>query len=309
MQIILVPNGLKPARTLEIKPLHIVAGIGVLVCVIFTAAAFLSWLSVLWQLPTEEELLSAADRSLAQQAETIFDRNLKALAARVGELQARMIRLDSQSRRLSEQTGTQPPPRTDQGRGGPFVPAPLNEDTLRQEIERLASQIEKKSLELDKAEKVVRAEQLRNALLPTTLPVRGGASLGSPFGVRIDPFGRGRAMHEGLDFTAPYGTPILAAADGVVVYAAYHPEFGKCVEINHGGELITRYAHMSALSVEHGEPVRRGQKIGELGSTGRSTGAHLHFEVRQNGLAIDPAMFLSQLNQGRSKIAASSNPP
>ena len=90
-------------------------------------------------------------------------------------------------------------------------------------------------------------------------------------------------MHEGLDFVAPYGAPVLAAAGGVVVSAGYHHEFGNMVEINHGGELITRYAHMATIMVTTGTMVRRGQQIGELGSTGRSTGPHLHFEVRQNG--------------------------
>jgi murein DD-endopeptidase MepM/ murein hydrolase activator NlpD len=291
LQIILVSSRLRPVRTLTLKPWHIVAGIAGLALMIFVSAFVVSWLSLHWRLPMTQRFLHAVGHQDARTVETAFNRNLKALASRVGELQASMMRLDNQSQRLSERTGT--PVAAAAPQGGAFVPAPFPEESLRLEIERLSGQIEEKSLILNTMEETVRARLLRRMLLPTTLPVRGGARLGSPFGERIDPFGRGRAMHEGLDFVAPFGTPILAAADGVVVFAAPHPEFGNLVEVNHGGELITRYAHMSALAVSAGTSVRRGQEVGKLGSTGRSTGPHLHFEVRQNGMAIDPAGFLS----------------
>ncbi|MDR2625411.1 MAG: M23 family metallopeptidase [Zoogloeaceae bacterium] len=287
MQIILVSSRLSPARTLHLKPRHIVAGFGLLALLALIFALAISWIFLHWRLPTTEWLNTQATAEASG-----FDRNLKALAMRIGELQARMMRLDSQSQRLSAKTGV----RTEveaMSQGGPFIPAAVDETGLTQEIERLADRLEEKSLLLDTVEREIRTRQISLAFLPTTLPVRGGARLGSPFGVRLDPFGRGRAMHEGLDFVAPFATPILAAADGVVVFAAFHPEFGNLVEINHGGERITRYAHMSAFSVTAGEAVRRGQEVGKLGSTGRSTGAHLHFEVRQNGVAVDPAIFLA----------------
>ena len=86
-----------------------------------------------------------------------------------------------------------------------------------------------------------------------------------------------------------------------MVNASYHPEFGNLVEVNHGGELITRYAHLSSMSVQVGTPVRRGQQLGTLGTTGRSTGPHLHFEVKENGSALDPAVFLGTLLASRGR--------
>lgn len=99
-------------------------------------------------------------------------------------------------------------------------------------------------------------------------------------------------MHEGLDFAAPRGTPILAASGGVVTEARYVPGYGKMVEINHGNGVVTRYAHASSISVKLGELVTKGQQIARVGSTGRSTGNHLHYEVRVAGYPLDPTLFL-----------------
>ena len=100
------------------------------------------------------------------------------------------------------------------------------------------------------------------------------------------------SLHEGIDFAGSPGTPILAAAGGVVVYAEYHAGYGNMVEIDHGNDLITRYAHCLKLNVKVGDMVLRGAKIAEMGSSGRSTGTHLHFEVRQRGVSVNPAQFL-----------------
>ena len=129
--------------------------------------------------------------------------------------------------------------------------------------------------------------------LPTTLPVKD-AALGSFFGYRTDPFAGLRSMHEGLDFSAEPGTPVVAAADGVVLAASFHPEYGNLVEVDHGQGLTTRYAHLSRMDVTPGALVKGGSRIGAVGNTGRSTGPHLHFEVRQFGVARDPAPFLRQ---------------
>jgi len=101
------------------------------------------------------------------------------------------------------------------------------------------------------------------------------------------------ARHEGMDFAAPPGTPIHAAAGGVVLVAEFHPEYGNVVEIDHGNQLMTRYAHASRFNVRPGDLVKRGQKIAEVGSTGRSTGPHLHFEVHSRGVAQNPSRFLA----------------
>lgn len=127
--------------------------------------------------------------------------------------------------------------------------------------------------------------------LPTVMPIAIGL-ISSAFGMRTDPITRSRAFHEGQDFAAPIGTPILAAASGIVIDARSHPEYGQMIDIDHGNELVTRYAHASLLLVRRGDLVRRGQQIALVGSTGRSTGAHLHFEVRTAGVAVDPVRFL-----------------
>ena len=101
-----------------------------------------------------------------------------------------------------------------------------------------------------------------------------------------------RALHTGLDFPSDVGTPIVAAAGGVVVFQEFHPAYGNTVEIDHGNQLVTRYAHASRVHVRKGDLVRRGQLIAEVGSTGRSTGSHLHFEVWLAGVALDPQKFL-----------------
>lgn len=128
--------------------------------------------------------------------------------------------------------------------------------------------------------------------IPSARPV-DAYRLTSSFGTRSDPFGAGRRRHNGLDMAGPMGTPIYATADGIVGRAQWVGGYGNYVEINHGGEIQTRYGHMSQLLVQPGARVSRGQQIGLMGSTGRSTGSHLHYEVRVDGRPINPVPFLS----------------
>ena len=123
------------------------------------------------------------------------------------------------------------------------------------------------------------------------LPVQGGW-YSSNYGWRIDPFNGQRAFHDGIDVIAEQGTPVHAAAGGVVVYSDFHPQYGNMIEIDHGNDLITRYAHASQRLVKVGDLVLRGGKIAEVGRTGRATGTHLHFEVRQRGAPVNPAQFV-----------------
>jgi len=127
--------------------------------------------------------------------------------------------------------------------------------------------------------------------LPSLAPVDGGW-LSSSYGWRIDPFTGQKSFHEGLDFPTETGTPIVAAASGKVVFADVHPQYGKMIEIDYGNGLLTRYAHCSMLLVKEGDLVVRGQRVAAVGSTGRATGPHLHFEVRLNGVPQNPARFL-----------------
>jgi murein DD-endopeptidase MepM/ murein hydrolase activator NlpD len=137
----------------------------------------------------------------------------------------------------------------------------------------------------------------RTALLPRDTPL-GEGFVGSGFGMRTDPFTGEYTMHSGVDFAAPTGTPIYAAAGGVVESAERHPEYGNLVKIDHGNGLSTWYAHTSKFVVKVGDIVRKGQQIALVGATGRATGPHLHFEVRVNGTPQNPLKYLASAKPG-----------
>jgi murein DD-endopeptidase MepM/ murein hydrolase activator NlpD len=168
--------------------------------------------------------------------------------------------------------------------GGPFVPLKL--PGTGHEFERALTRVN-----LVRAQ----AEQLSRALvsIPVRKPVTGDVDLSSTFGVRADPFLHVAAMHTGLDFRGEVGDPIHATAAGTVAAAGWSGGYGKMVEIDHGNGLTTRYGHLSQIDVDVGDKIRVGQTIGRMGSTGRSTGPHLHYETRIDGEAVDPQRFLN----------------
>lgn len=169
-----------------------------------------------------------------------------------------------------------------QGMGGPFIPffSKKQKQVHDPRFTRMLTALER-----------MEAMEMALAGIPTSMPAAVGL-MSSGFGYRSDPFTGGGAMHAGLDFKGPVGTPILAAADGKVTFAGWQGGYGNCIEITHANGLVTRYAHMSGFTAELGADVKRGVQIGRMGSTGRSTGSHLHFEVRINGSAINPLKFL-----------------
>lgn len=224
-------------------------------------------------------------------------KHLDALALQLGEMRARVMRLDALSARLAkmagiqetELEGVQPP-----GAGGPLVsPEDFTETQLEAGIAELSALIEVKSDRLNMLEVMLLQQTMQQSMLPDARPVDVGYN-SSSFGRRVDPFTGRTAFHEGLDFTAAVGTPIYAAAGGVVTVSEQMPDYGKIVKISHGSGMETRYAHASELLVKVGEVVKKGQLIARVGSTGRSTGPHLHFEVRRDGAPLDPRKFLQQ---------------
>jgi murein DD-endopeptidase MepM/ murein hydrolase activator NlpD len=298
VQIILVSRHLKAARTITIMPRHVAFVLAFLVVLVFSTSALFSWLSVHLRLPIVEELVLSLRQKEAQETRDHLSNNLQLMATRLGELQAQVLQLDVVSDRVAGLAGVKrdvAPIQTQvrEGLGGPYSPAPLDAEALQREIDRLVRAVEARADELVGLESQLLEKRVRDRLLPTTLPVKE-ASLGSAFGYRSDPVTGSRAMHEGLDFNAPPGTPIMAAADGIVRTAEFHPEYGNMVEIDHGDGLSSRYAHMQRLEVAAGALVKRGQTIGALGSTGRSTGPHLHFEVRMLGAPQNPLVFLKR---------------
>lgn len=296
MQIILVSRHLKAARTITIMPRHVVIGLLAFIVLLFSTSALFSWLSVHLRLPLVEDLVLSLQHRETQKSQDYLSNNLQLMATRLGELQGKVLELDTLGERLSNLAGDRPKkvvPAGKDGQGGPYIPLAMTADELQREIERLAEDVERRADDLSVLESRLLEKRVRDRLLPTTLPVKGG-ELGSLFGHRDDPITGSRAMHEGIDFKAPTGTPIRAAAAGVVLVAAYHPEFGNMIDLDHGDGLMSRYAHLSRIDVAPGKVVRRGEEIGALGNTGRSTGPHLHFEVRMWGLPQNPANFLKQ---------------
>src|ERR1700738_2102123 len=169
------------------------------------------------------------------------------------------------------------------GVGGPFVPVKLGPDAGS--FERQLYRINITRAQVDRLNRTL-------ALVPYRKPVIGEVEFTSGFGVRSDPFLGRPAMHTGLDFRAQTGDPVRATANGKVVSAGWSGGYGRMVEIDHGNGLSTRYGHLSEINVKNGDAVKIGQVIGEVGSTGRSTGPHLHYETRIDGEAVDPQKFL-----------------
>jgi murein DD-endopeptidase MepM/ murein hydrolase activator NlpD len=169
---------------------------------------------------------------------------------------------------------------TRRAEGGPFVPWRGNRDVMTGELATLAGA-------LDRMETLERSLVAIPSGKPTAAPMET-----SSYGFRRDPFNGQAAFHAGIDFPGSYGQPILAAAKGKVVYVGQRQGYGNVVEVEHGNGLLTRYAHLSGFVAHVGQQVARGEQIARMGSTGRSTGTHLHFEVRLNGQAINPRRFL-----------------
>lgn len=228
--------------------------------------------------------------------------HLNALAVQLGQIQARVIRLDAISERLARLAGVKEVDlaKDGDGRGGPMVHAhaPSSGD-IEQQLQQLMAELEQRSDRLGVLEAMLLQQNLKSDTLPSKMPVQVGYK-SSSFGWRVDPFNGQMAFHEGLDFLAESGTPIQAAASGIVVAAERTPDYGNLVKIDHGAGVETRYAHALKILVKPGDRVEKGQVIAEVGNTGRSTGAHLHFEVRLNGVALDPRKYLSKQNSSPS---------
>jgi murein DD-endopeptidase MepM/ murein hydrolase activator NlpD len=229
-----------------------------------------------------------------EQRDRFMRENLDAMARKLGELQAKMVQLEALGERVSGLAGINPADiKATPFLGGALVSGPsLTLEELQATLAQLDQMTAQRVDMLTVMESRLLDQKIRKMMLPTQQPVQTG-HLGSAFGWRIDPFTGRSALHTGLDFQAEPGTSILAAAGGVVVTQEVHPAYGNMVEIDHGNDLITRYAHASRVWVKKGDLVRRGQKVADVGTTGRSTGPHLHFEVLVQGVPQDPQKFLA----------------
>ena len=317
MQIIFVDRRLCRARTLSLTrtrmaalavafSLLIIATVAGLFVLVFRLAAGADVTAV-------QNLVSLVMRDQVERNEQYVQNNVTAMAKMLGDVQARLLRLDALGERVSKLAGIRPEEFSFHelpGRGGPLAAdaRPLSLRELQDQVSRVGQGLEQRSDFMDVVESELVANQARDALLPKGTPLIAGF-VGSGYGMRNDPFTGEWTMHTGVDFAAPVGTPIFAAAGGVVVNAEPHPAYGNMVEIDHGKGLSTVYAHTSRMLVKNGDFVRKGEKIAEVGTTGRSTGPHLHFEVHVKGAPQNPSRYLASLKPaGGAAVATAASP-
>ena len=236
------------------------------------------------------------------QRDRFMRENIDVMARKLGEMQAKVLQLESLGERVSGLAGVNPADiKMKPGQGGVLVTGhDLSMDELQATLTDLDRLTNQRTDVMTVIESRLFEQRIKKMMVPTQAPVPS-ASLGSIFGWRIDPITGQSALHTGLDFSADTGTPIFSAAGGVVVAQEYHSQYGNMIEIDHGNGLVSRYAHSSKVFVKKGDLIKRGQKIAEVGTTGRSTGPHLHFEVLVQGVPQDPQKFL---NAGRNLPAS-----
>jgi len=219
-----------------------------------------------------------------------------AMAMRLGEVNAHILRLDALGKRLTEMADInsrefnfdREPPRGGAAEGE-GVSAEIPD--LSAMLGTLERRVDLRQSQLDALENVILAKQLKRQIHPEGRPVESGF-ISSYFGEREDPFDGQETFHKGVDFAGTKGEPVVAVAAGVVTWAGERTGFGKLVEINHGDGYVTRYGHNEKTLVSVGQTVKRGEAIGLMGSTGRSTGPHVHFEVLRNGRQVDPLSYI-----------------
>jgi murein DD-endopeptidase MepM/ murein hydrolase activator NlpD len=310
MQVLVTHSNMRDSRLFHVNALQIGLASAVLLLLVTLLAAAAYHLVVLkaaregW--PVFSQLVQVVGRDDVAQRERYLRENLDAMARKVGDMQAKLVQLEAMGDRVSGLAGIRPQELRqlvkpaavvrEPGAGGPFVPASAalglpTLETLDQLVTELQVQADQRTDVFTLVESRLFEKRLAALMVPTSRPVDG--PIGSKFGFRSDPFSGRAALHTGLDFPADPGTPIHAAAGGVVLQVEHHPQYGLMVELDHGRGLITRYAHASKSLVNSGDLVKRGQPIAQVGTSGRSTGPHLHFEVLVEGVQQDPGKFLA----------------
>ncbi len=314
MHLIITDAKLARSRALHLSGTRLLlAGLAVSLCLMLVSATLYHWVFVQgaregW--PVAGSLGRLVVKDEFAERDRFMRANLDAMARRVGEMQARMVQLESLGERVLGLAGMAPADmRKADGRGGALVGAHhLSMEDLQSTLDELESLTNQRVDLMTVLESRLFDQHIRKKMIPTHAPV-AGRTAGSAFGWRVDPITGQSALHTGLDFQADTGTTILAAAGGMVVTQEYHPAYGNMIEVDHGNQLVTRYAHASRTLVRQGDIVRRGQKIAEVGTTGRSTGPHLHFEVLVQGIFQDPQKFLSAGGTAPGAQVASAHAP
>lgn len=302
MEIILISGDMGKGRVITLSHAQLMMlGVGLVILMVVLGAALFKF-TMRYATDVKNPYLRSLVSTLYQQeldrSELQLQDNVAALATRLGEMQARLMRLDAVGARLARAAGINLPDfdfSSAPGRGGaapnPATARDLTVGELAQEVAQTSRWLNDRADHLTLIDDALLQQRLNKQTLPTVLPVTSGY-FSSNYGSRIDPFSGRSTLHEGIDFVAPTGTRVQAAAGGTVLASEWFADYGNIVEIDHGDGLTSRYAHLSRRKVKVGDVVLKGQPIGDLGSTGRSTGPHLHFEVRRNGVAVNPKQFL-----------------
>ncbi len=304
MSIIILPKDPgKAARRVSRRSLF--AGLALLLGVFPAVSLFVGyWAGSVNAVQAEDARLSQmvkneieAQRRDIEKAKQEAQENLNALTLRLAELQSRVIRLDAVGQRLTEMANL------DKGefdfesapaQGGPAIDTALQGARLSDfmaSFDILAKQLEDREQQLSVLESLLMSRNLEDEVFPAGFPAEKGW-ISSFFGKRTDPFTGRPAMHEGIDIAGKLGSGVLAVASGVVTWAGERYGYGNLVEINHGNGYVTRYAHNSEILVHVGDTIKKGQRVALMGSSGRSTGPHVHFELIRNGRVINPLKYV-----------------
>ncbi|HEX7966392.1 MAG TPA: M23 family metallopeptidase [Gammaproteobacteria bacterium] len=258
--------------------------------------------------PVRVELKAQADEIARTKRDA--QANLDALSGKVAELQARVMRLDAMGAQLTSLAGlkrgefdfSKAP-----AEGGPESAGPVLHTTpqaFMDQLDKLATHVQDREQKLGVLENLLLSRNVQLAAQPNGPPVADGY-VSSLFGMRIDPFDGELSMHSGMDFAGTEGEAVEAVAAGVVTWAGERSGYGNLVEIDHGNGYATRYGHNETILVHVGQIVKKGEQISLMGSTGRSTGPHVHFEVLYNGVAVNPARFVKSLGGPQVAVLSS----
>lgn len=241
-----------------------------------------------------------AQRMKIEEAKRTAEENMNALAMRLGQMQAHVMRLDALGQRLTKMANLDKGEfdfDSNPGQGGPAsgTGQTMEMPDFLKSLNELSAQLDDRSRQLSVLESMLMNRNLQAEVMPAGRPIEHGW-LSSYFGMRTDPFTGHRMFHSGMDFAGKMGSDVMAVAAGVVTWASMRNGYGNLVEINHGNGYATRYGHNQKILVKVGETVKKGQVIAKMGSTGRSTGPHVHFEVLYNGHAINPLKYIQAEN-------------
>src|SRR5258706_2153136 len=301
LNIILVSDSLAKSRSIALSQAQVaLVALGILLAGFFLAmATYVVTMKFAVDLrnPYLRTLLTALHEDDVKKSEAEMKDNLNALAVRVGELQARILRLDAFGERLAKSAGIKREEfRFDEkpGQGGPAPMAgrDLSVTEFNQMLAEISRVLDDRSDKLGVLDSFLMDDRLARKTIPTTMPVNGGY-YSSNYGYRLDPISGRSSFHTGVDIIAAPGTDVLAAAGGVVATSASVAEYGNIVEVDHDNGLTSRYAHLSKSLLRAGDVGMKGQVIAKVGASGRTTGPHLHFEVREKGIPLNPNKFLS----------------